>query len=448
MLIAQLQPSCLYGGVRPQVGRFRACRTLVSPSSMWEYRHLVIRSHRESYATGFICILDRPAFIAARSFTFSTALIVKPSSAAPVYHITSHPMPPRRTLPQELVDKIIDELGDAYRDPDHARLSNRRINACQTLHTCALVSKNWTGRSRAHLFRGIRIRVDKDGLVYLIPPQSLMPHIKKLRIQLWCRNNRVYSSPDLLIPFYTAPIAYLGFAGGIFDAETRACLAECITALSATLQTVVFKSCTLPLRIITDILLAHSDLKHLYLHSCILKPASGGPLVPPRLSERPGASARELGVFSRPLTGGHGSTVAAVAQLGSQFSSLNLDYIYGPGSTYATNTLLKASAASLSSLTVHIRSCTSKITAEKHPLIFIGICRSDVLAIGGPNAVQPGRLFQPIGTDFEHGVYDFVPHSNLYQYSLNPRSNTTQSPGVGRTDDGVCLPMALQEIPG
>jgi len=357
-------------------------------------------------------------------------------------------MPLRSALPQELVDKIIDELGDAYQHPDHTRHSNHRITACQTLHACSLVSKNWTGRSRAHLFRDVKIKIDKDGLVSLIPPQSLVPHITKLRIQLRYRNFRVHPSLNLLIPFYTAPIAYLGIAGGIFDAETRACFAECITALSATLQTVVFKSCTLPLRIIIDILLAHPGLKYLHLYSCILKPATGGPLVPPCLSERPGASVRELGVFSRPLTGDHDLTVAAVAQLGSQFCRLNLDYNYGRGSTHATNALLKASAASLSSLTVHVNSCTSRIATVKLPLIFIGICGSDVSAIEGPTAVQPGRLLQPIRTDPGHGLYDFAPRSNLHQHSLNHRSDTTQSPGAGWTDDGVCLPMALQEIPG
>jgi len=357
-------------------------------------------------------------------------------------------MPPRRTLPQELVDKFIDELGDAYRDPDHTKHSNHRITACQTLHACALVSKNWTDRSRAHLFGDVKIGMDKYGLVSLIPPQSLMPYIKKLRIQLRYRHYLVHPSPDLLIPFYTAPIAYLGIAGGIFDADTRACLAECITALSATLQTVAFKSCTLSLRIIIDILLAHSGLKHLHLYSCILKPATGGPLVPPRLSERPGASGRELGVFSRPLTGDHDLTVAAVAQLGSQFCRLNFDYNYGRGSIHATNALLKASAASLTSLTVHISACTSRIATVNLPLIFIGICDSDVSATERPTAVQPRRLLQPIGTGLGHGLHDFAPCSNLRQHSLNHQSDTTQSPGVGWTDDGVCLPMALQEIPG
>ena len=116
---------------------------------------------------------------------------------------------------------------------------------------------------------------------------------------------------------------------------------------------------------ITDIVLAHPGLKRLHLHSCDLKPAKGASFTPPGLGERAETPALELGVFSRPLWGGHDLTVATVAQLGSQFSGLNFDYIYGLGSTPATNALLKASAASLSSLTVHIVSCTSRIVNRK-----------------------------------------------------------------------------------
>jgi len=44
MLIAQLQPSCLYGEVRPPVGRFvRVELALVSLLGVWETAHLVVR---------------------------------------------------------------------------------------------------------------------------------------------------------------------------------------------------------------------------------------------------------------------------------------------------------------------------------------------------------------------------------------------------------------------
>jgi len=278
-------------------------------------------------------------------------------------------MPPHRTLPQELVDQIIDELGDAYRDPDRGKRSDHRIDACEALHACALVSRNWTGRSRAHLCREVKISGDEDCL-YLIPPQSLMPYIEKLRIQLRCQNYRLFPSSDLFSPFYTAPIAYLGITGGVFATEAQACLGECIAALSATLQTVIFKSSSLSLRVIIDIVLAHPGLKRLHLHSCDLKPAEGDPFVLPRLGECSETPILELGVFSQPLWAGHNLTVAAVAQLGCQFGRLNFDYIYGPGSICATNALLNANAASFSSLTVHIISCTSRIVNHRETTDF------------------------------------------------------------------------------
>ena len=273
-------------------------------------------------------------------------------------------MPPHRALPQELVDQIIDELGDAYRDPNHTKRSNHRINACKALHACALVSRDWTCRSRTHLCREVKIRGDEKGLC-LVPPKSHIPYIEKLKIQLRYEDYRLFPSSNLLARFYTAPIAYFGITGGVFATEERACLAECIAALSATLQTVVFKSCSFSLKMIIDIVLAHPGLKRLHLYSCDLKPAKGGPFVLPRLGERSETPVLELGVFSRPFWGGHSPTVAAVAQLGNQFGRLNLDYIYAAGSVSATNALLNASAASSSSLTVHIFFCTSRIVNRR-----------------------------------------------------------------------------------
>lgn len=276
----------------------------------------------------------------------------------------SHLVAPHRTLPQELVDQIIDEFGAAYRDPDHGKRSDHRTSACEALHACALVSKDWTGRSRMHLFREVKIRGDKDGLC-LIPPQPLMPHIEKLKMQLECENYRLFPSPDLLTPFYTAPITCLGITGGVFATEARGYLMECIAALSATLQTVVFKSCSLSLYMITDIMLVHPGLKHLHLHACGLKPATADPFALPHPSERSETPDLELGVFSQPLWGGHDLTVAVVAQLRSRFARLDLDHVCGLGATRATNALIKASAASLSSLTVHILPCTSRIFNRK-----------------------------------------------------------------------------------
>jgi len=274
-------------------------------------------------------------------------------------------MPPHRTLPQELVDQVIDELGDAYRDPDHDKRPDHRIVACEALHACALVSKNWTNRSRVHLFRDAKIRGDEDGLC-LIPPQSLMPYVTRLKILLWCQYYRLFPSRDLLTPFYTAPVAYLRITGGVLATEAKVCLVECIAALSASLQTLVFKSCSLSLHLITDILVAHPSLKRLHLLHCDVKPVKSDHSVIPPLGMCSEAPDLELGDFSQPMWGGHDLAIAAVAQLPKYFGRLDFYHLHNPGVIHATNALIKTNAKSLSSLTVHIISGTSGILNHYH----------------------------------------------------------------------------------
>jgi len=272
-------------------------------------------------------------------------------------------MPPRRTLPQELVDKVIDELGNAYREPDLIKYSRYRINAGEALHVCTLVSRNWTGRSRTHLFKEVKIRGDEGGL-FLIPPQSLMPYIKKLKIQLHCKKYRLFPSPDLLAPFHAAPIACLELTGGVLAADARACLVEWIAEISATLQTVIFKSCSLSLSLILDTVLAHPGLKRLHLICCDFKPAKLDQPTIPLQGTQP--ADLELGVFSPYWGPDHDLTVAAVAQLPIQFHRLSFDHIQGRGMIRTTNDLIKANAGSLSSLTVYV--CTSWTVKRKEDI--------------------------------------------------------------------------------
>jgi len=275
--------------------------------------------------------------------------------------ISSLAMTPHRALPQELVDKVVDELGDAYRDLDRKK---RRRTAGRALRACTLVSKNWTGRSRAHLFREITIRADEDDL-FLTPPQSLIPHIKRLKI--WMRNEyyRTFLPRDLLKQFHRAPMTYLGISEGVLATAARGCIAQCVVALSATLQTVEFRSCSLTLHLILDILSAHPGLKRLHLTSCSLTPAKSGRSVVPSPGMRSEMPDLELGVFMHPLEGGHDRTVATAAQIPNQFGRLDLDYVHCQDATNATNALIKASAGSLSFLQVHVISSTSKIPKRR-----------------------------------------------------------------------------------
>ena len=268
------------------------------------------------------------------------------------------PMPSPRPLPQELIDKVIDELGEAYRDAGRKKYSSNTTNvAREALRACTLVSKNWTDRSRMHLFKEIKIGADDSGLS-LIPPESLVPYVTKLEIHLRRRPYLLFSS-KILTPFYTAPITDLVITAGELT-PARVYFVECIIALSATLRTVKFTSCTLPLDLILDIALKHPGLKQLHLRCCDVEPTNPDHRTTPPLDTH----STDLGlVIFSPVH--QDPTVTAVAQLPIQFSRLEFDYIQGPRMTRSSNTLIRANAESLSSLTVHIVTCTSRIFGQK-----------------------------------------------------------------------------------
>ena len=145
-------------------------------------------------------------------------------------------------------------------------------------------------------------------------------------------------SAHLLTPFYTAPVVYIGITKGTL-ATARAYLVECITALSATLQTVALKSCSFPSDLIHEILLAHSDLKRLYLDRRDIKPTNSG--YPATTHLGPHSTDVELGVFSAANLQGRSPAMDSILQLQVQFRRINLDYIRGQGATHPLNTLIK-----------------------------------------------------------------------------------------------------------
>lgn len=146
-------------------------------------------------------------------------------------------MPSFRPLPQELVDKRIDELGEDYRDSDYNKCPDGRVSVThEALHACTLVSENCTGSSRAHLFKEVKVTAGDSGR-FLIPSETVMPYVTKLKM-------RFFRSPskNLLRAFYAAPVVCLGITGGIFGPlSVGKHLLEFIAALFATLQTVAFK---------------------------------------------------------------------------------------------------------------------------------------------------------------------------------------------------------------
>ena len=276
------------------------------------------------------------------------------------------PMSSHGALPQELIDEVIDELGEVYRGPDREKPPANHINvARKTLHACALVSKCWTGRCRAHLFKEVKIRADGSGILP-IPSDPLMPYITKLKIQLRCNGYRLFPSRHLLTPFYMAPITHLRITAGAL-ATARGSLLECITALSATLQTVVFKSCSFPLNLVLDIVLTHPGLKQLHLHCCEIGFNSPDP--PAIFYPGTHSTDTEIGLFSATDLPSHVSTIITTTQLPIQFSRFNFDYVQGLGMTPAAEVLIEASAKSLSSLTVHVVERTSMILSRDDVIV-------------------------------------------------------------------------------
>jgi hypothetical protein len=62
-------------------------------------------------------------------------------------------------FPQELIDRVIDQLHDDKR----------------ALATCALVNRKWVYRSRYHLFRTITLRADKEYIIDKFPDHNHCP---------------------------------------------------------------------------------------------------------------------------------------------------------------------------------------------------------------------------------------------------------------------------------
>ena len=330
-------------------------------------------------------------------------------------------MPSLGTLPQELVDEVIDKLGESHRDTRPKRhifahgaaREEAHEAAREALHACTLVSKNWTGRSRAHLFNEVKIRAGASRL-FLIPPKSLMRYVTKLEMEMRCERYRLSPSPTLLRPFHAAPITSLAITNGTL-ASAQAHLVECITALSATLHAVTFSFCSLSPNLIFDIALRHPDLKQLHLHSCQLYPTTSDHHAPPRLD--PCSTDLELGIISRADVQRQGSVTTMVARLPIRFSRLYLDYLQCPTVNRSLNTLIEANAESLSSLIVHIIACTSKtVSSERVPSLTTKLSGSGALEGGERTIFQPGRLFQFVGAGFlcgGHRRQALVPHSNL-----------------------------------
>ena len=260
-------------------------------------------------------------------------------------------MSPRGTLPLELVDQAIDELGEAYLyDRDRYRRILDHGNAYEALRACALVSRKWTVRSRAHMFRKVEVR-GSGFQPTVTPPASILPYVKELEIL--CGDPP--SVADLLEAFVTAPVERLVIAGGVLIDE-RACVREYVDTHSATLRTVEFRGCLVSACNITDIVLGRHRLRSLRLVDCGCDelPLPGHPLITdtqdPNTRLKP--SELELSIFGEYHVEG---IMGMVTRLPYRFSRLDIKHVAGaPGAAETTNALIKANADVVLSLGIHI----------------------------------------------------------------------------------------------
>jgi len=266
-------------------------------------------------------------------------------------------MSPHGTFPLQLVNQVLDELGDTHRNRYYTKSAPYRAGASEALRACALVSKKWTARSRAQLFKEVNIKVGK-GQPTITPPPPILPYIKELGISYGFEPTKAASIADLLKAFTAAPIERLGITGGVLD-NKRACIQECINAHSTTLHTVEFRHCSISACNIADIVLRPHRLKTLRLIACKCEglPPPGRPLIAdtPEPDSRSKAVELELSLTEGDPEEGPVDIVAMVARLPYRFSRLDIDHVAaGYGTTEATDALTKANASVLSSLRVHI----------------------------------------------------------------------------------------------
>ena len=333
-------------------------------------------------------------------------------------------MSPHGAFPPQLVNLVIDELNHTYQNRKYPSFAPDRVKAYKTLHACALVSKKWTARSRAHLFEKVRIET-QEGRPIPTPPAPILLYIKRLEIRCGRRATQVDSTAELLKAFSTSPIEHLGITGGVL-ADKRIYIQEFIAGHSATLHTVKFKDCSLSAHNIGDIVLGRHNLKCLQLVYCECEELQlpDNPLTTD-ISDpgaHPKATELELSITGGDAEEGPARVVAMVAQLPYRFSTLRVDHVVaGDGATEATNALIKANGCVLSSLRIHLLAGTFESLNGKVMLLTTVQSRrrlGDRRRAG--TSVHPRVLFQPIRTYFGNGTFRVGCRPGLHLDPLDP----------------------------
>jgi hypothetical protein len=255
-------------------------------------------------------------------------------------------------FPPYFINKVIDELGEAFNQPGSwygSRRVDRNPNYA-ALRACSLVSKRWTPRSRAHIFKTVKIRGDKKPNA----PPSVLPYVKELELYGDWGPAKTASIAEVFKAFPTSPIESLVINGAVL-ADERPCILEFLGAHYGTLQKLELACCSISPQNISEIVLGRHHPRSLYLNTC--KPAEqlGKPTDKPESDIHSKISEMELCISGEDPFEGAADIVDMVAKLPHRFSKLDIEHLVaGEGTTWATNTLLRANGGELSSLRVRI----------------------------------------------------------------------------------------------
>lgn len=179
------------------------------------------------------------------------------------------------SVPQELVDMIIDDVGRGsgrvHRPFKRDRVPKSDIIFCETLKSCALVARSWTHRSHMNLFKEIVFNVSGDeGIQDLtLPPKASLQFVKFLEIYVAPAN--VHRSPitvHLLSLFSVSPLEFLQIDGASFTLKDRLAVRDCFSALSGLLLDITFRFCLFDPEPLHDILAIQDTRANIMFLGC------------------------------------------------------------------------------------------------------------------------------------------------------------------------------------
>jgi hypothetical protein len=252
-------------------------------------------------------------------------------------HQTCKPTPIMPDLPQELIEKIIDEVS--------------QCGSTRNLRACCLVQKRWVGRSRKHLFNEVSLYVTdhfKDW-IKLIPfgPDGPYHHVRTLTY----RQGTTVLGPKQLLDLY--PGHFTSFTRleslKIFNLSLRrftsTSMQKAFGPIGLFVRTLVVKDVTLTLNSLLMFLVHFPRLETLYLGDNLS--------VVPEKKKQPPDLPRLTGELVLVSMGSvHRPFILELSKLPLRYSELDLEFRWDSGTLNAIAHLILTCSLTLEKLTL------------------------------------------------------------------------------------------------